>query len=61
VTKCPLVKAYEYHPNGTLKRVEFYAPNDYGPLTVVRQAVPPGAVPYVYPTASLACTGEALS
>ena len=22
--KCPKVKAFEYHPNGTLKRVEFY-------------------------------------
>ena len=23
---CPLVKAYEYFPDGTLKRVEFHAP-----------------------------------
>lgn len=23
-TKCPLVKAIEYHPNGAIKRVEFY-------------------------------------
>jgi hypothetical protein len=30
--KCPLVKAFEYHQDGTVKRVEFYAPNDYGPL-----------------------------
>jgi len=28
--KCPLVKSYEYHQDGTIKRVEFYAPNDYG-------------------------------
>lgn len=30
--KCSLVKAIEYHPDGTTKRVEFYAPNDYPPL-----------------------------
>ena len=23
--KCPLVSAYEYFPNGTIKRVEFYS------------------------------------
>ncbi len=28
--RCPLVKAIEYE-NGTVKRVEFYAPNDYAP------------------------------
>ena len=28
-TKCSLVKAIEYHQDGTPKRVEFYAPNDY--------------------------------
>ncbi len=27
--RCPLVKAMEYHQDGTLKRVEFFAPNDY--------------------------------
>lgn len=32
--KCHLVKAYDYHPDGALKRVEFFAPNDYGPLAV---------------------------
>jgi hypothetical protein len=31
--KCPLVKAIEYHPDGTTKRVEFYAPKDYPPIT----------------------------
>jgi len=30
-TKCPLVKAYEYHENGTLKKVEFYTPGDAYP------------------------------
>ena len=30
--KCPTVKAYEYNPDGTLKRVEFFAPNDYAPI-----------------------------
>jgi hypothetical protein len=30
--KCPTVKAFEYHPDGTIKRVEFYAPVDYRPI-----------------------------
>lgn len=28
--KCPLVSAFEYHPNGTLKRVEFHGPAPLG-------------------------------
>lgn len=32
--KCPTVKAYEYHEHGGVKRVEFFAPNDYAPLTI---------------------------
>lgn len=36
--KCPLVKAIEYE-GGMVKRVEFFAPNDYGPKL--------GAGPYV--------------
>jgi ribosome modulation factor len=28
-TKCSLVKAYNYHPDGSLARVEFYSPIDY--------------------------------
>lgn len=31
-TKCPLVKSYEYFPNGGIRRVEFFAPNDYHPF-----------------------------
>lgn len=27
--KCPMVKAFEYHENGTVKRVEFFSPADY--------------------------------
>ena len=27
--KCPLIKAIDYHEDGTVKRVEFYAPKDY--------------------------------
>ena len=38
--KCPLVKAYEYHPDGTLRRVEFYAPNDHGPLVSAKTEFP---------------------
>lgn len=32
--KCPTVKAYEYHANGTLKRVEFFGPGDYAPPVI---------------------------
>jgi hypothetical protein len=32
--KCPLVKAYEYHPDGTVKRVEFFAPADCYPIHI---------------------------
>ena len=31
--KCPLVKSFEYYPDGTIKRVEFYSQTDYGPMT----------------------------
>lgn len=27
--KCPSVKAFEYHPDGTVKRVEFFSHADY--------------------------------
>lgn len=27
--KCPLIKAYEYFPDGTIKRVEFLTPADF--------------------------------
>lgn len=30
---CPRVKALEYHPDGRVKRVEFFTPEDY-PLSV---------------------------
>ena len=26
---CPQVKAYEFHPDGVVKRVEFFAPVDH--------------------------------
>lgn len=47
--KCALVKALEYHPDGSLKRVEFYAPNDYSPtifanLEPPKQVVRPGSL-----------------
>lgn len=29
---CPMVKAIEYHPNGTMKRVEFKSAADYPPI-----------------------------
>ena len=29
---CTRVKAIEYHPDGTVKRVEFYTPMDYRPI-----------------------------
>jgi len=31
VGRCPAVKSFEYHPDGTLKRVEFFGPADYMP------------------------------
>lgn len=30
--RCPTVKALEYHPDGTVKRVEFMTAVDYHPL-----------------------------
>lgn len=30
--KCPAVKAMEFHPDGSIKRVEFFAPNDSYPV-----------------------------
>lgn len=30
--KCPSVKAFEYDEQGRVKRVEFFAPNDYAPV-----------------------------
>lgn len=41
--KCALVKAFEYHANGKIKRVEFYAPNDYSP-TIFANLEPPRQV-----------------
>ncbi len=32
--KCPKVKAIEYHPNGAVKRVEFYGPCGFVPSCV---------------------------
>lgn len=29
---CPRIKAFDYHPDGTVARVEFFAPKDYPPL-----------------------------
>ncbi len=29
ISRCPSVKAFEYHPNGTIKRVEFVTGADY--------------------------------
>ena len=34
LTRCPSVKAFEYHQDGTIKRVEFYSPRDYPPLQI---------------------------
>lgn len=31
-TTCPRIKAIEYYPDGTVKRITFYSPNDYGPI-----------------------------
>ena len=33
---CPKLKAIEYQADGTVKRVEFFTPNDYPPLQIGR-------------------------
>lgn len=50
---CPRVKALEYHPDGTIKRVEFFTPNDYPPLMgrIVSSAGPD--IPTAYALGSL--------
>jgi len=40
-TKCPMVKAIEYHQDGTVKRVEFYSASDYMQKAVVVPAHQP--------------------
>lgn len=37
--KCPQVKAIEYHPNGSIKRVEFFSPGDHVAPVVVQPSV----------------------
>lgn len=32
--KCPSVKAMEFYSDGSVKRVEFFGPNDYPPLKI---------------------------
>jgi hypothetical protein len=44
--KCPMIKAIEYHQDGTTKRVEFYAPNDYGPITQIGPSAPHKPFPW---------------
>lgn len=40
--RCPEVKSMEYHPDGTVKRVEFFSPTDkYVPLMPVYPSYPP--------------------
>lgn len=41
---CPLVKAIEYHPNGTMKRVEFKTTHDWPQIT---QSVQPYQNPII--------------
>lgn len=49
-TKCHLVKAFEYHSDGTVKRVEFYAPNEYGPILGISQHAVPASPNWVTPS-----------
>ena len=39
--KCPLIKSMELNSDGTVKRVEFYSPSDYGPAIKVDPMLPP--------------------
>jgi hypothetical protein len=55
--KCPLVKAIEYE-HGMVKRVEFFAPNDYAPkLAGWDPNVFPPALSYAQPRFPLATCG----
>lgn len=33
--KCPLVKSMDFYADGTVRKVEFYAPNDYPQTAIV--------------------------
>ena len=37
---CPSVKAFEYYPDGTIKRVEYKCAGDYGPAQPLGNAGP---------------------
>lgn len=37
---CHLVKAIEYYPDGTVKRIEFKGPADYPQATIVNPPLP---------------------
>ena len=39
--QCPKIKAIEYHENGTIKRVEYFAPKDYMPSRTIPNGVYP--------------------
>ena len=49
--RCPSVKALEYHPDGTVKRVEFFAPNDYPPIQI-NSPLPPFVPNIFHPNTS---------
>lgn len=53
---CPLVKAFEYHADGTLKRVEFFAPNDHQSPQPLQSALWPG-LGYLVPDTPAATSG----
>lgn len=55
IQRCPEVKAFEYHPNGTVKRVEFYSPNDYAPMTAPVWQPSPSPGYYPKPWTEITC------
>lgn len=50
--KCPLVKAIEYE-HGMVKRVEFFAPNDYAQPLAAAVPLNPGGWPPNWSTAAI--------
>lgn len=44
-TKCPQIKSVEYHPDGSVRRYEFFGPKDYPPLTAISPDWRPGNYP----------------
>jgi hypothetical protein len=56
---CHLIKAIEYYPDGTIKRVEFKGSADYAPAPIANPPQPAPGTWYLYPTWGANVTGSA--